>query len=321
MSRVLVTGARGFVGRHLCDLLVACGYDVIGTTRAATDSVGDTRMRLVTVGDISEDVSWDGILEGVENVVHLAARVHVMRDVEKDPLAAFRRVNVTGTRSLLRSLEANGVKRLIYLSTIKVLGDMTSSQPFSATDAPTPPDPYAQSKLEAEQLVQDFGVNTGIETVIIRPPLVYGPGVGGNFAKLLRVLDKRIPLPFGLVNNARSMVNVVNLCDLIRECLTNSAASGERFLVSDNEDVSTPELLRLMASSMSQPARLLPVPVPMLEFAAKMFGQSASMSRLTGSLEVDIEHTMRALNWNPPVTLAEGIDSTVAWHKGQRVDG
>ena len=166
-----------------------------------------------------------------------------------------------------------GVRRFVYLSSVKVHGEETTDAPFSASDRLMPVDPYGQSKLEAEKLVETIGAELGIETVIIRPPLVYGPGVGGNFVRLLRMVDKGIPLPFGRIENSRSLVGVHNLCDLIRECLTNSAASGKRFLVSDNEDVSTPELIRLIARSMSRPARLLPVPVPMLTLAAKMLGQ------------------------------------------------
>jgi nucleoside-diphosphate-sugar epimerase len=276
---------------------------------------------LRTIGDIGDDLDWGPIFEGIDYVVHLAARVHVMQDVEKDPLAEFRRINVRGTEQMLRHEGMRGVRRFVYLSSVKVHGEETTKAPFFASDRLMPVDPYGQSKREAEQLVEAIGTELGIETVIIRPPLVYGPSVGGNFARLLGMVDKGIPLPFGLIKNSRSLVGVHNLCDLIRECLISSAASGKRFLVSDNDDVSTPELIRLMASSMSRRARLLPVPVSMLTFVARMLGQSAAMSRLTGSLQVDIEDTMRTLNWKPPVSVAEGIQSTVILHKRQEADG
>jgi UDP-glucose 4-epimerase len=241
-----------------------------------------------------------------------------MRDAEKDPLVAFRQVNVGGTEQILRHEGMRGVRRFVYLSSVKARGEATTDVPFSASDRLMPLDPYGQSKLEAEQLVQAIGTEIGIETVIIRPPLVYGPGVGGNFVRLLGAVDKGVPLPFGLIENFRSLVSVQNLCDLIGECLANTAASGKRFLVSDNEDVSTPDLIRLIASSMSRPARLVPVPVAVLTVAAKLLGQSGEMSRLIGSLQVDIEETMQTLNWKPPVSLADGIQSTVTWYQEQK---
>jgi len=209
---------------------------------------------------------------------------------------------------------------VIYVSTVKVFGDETREEPFSSADDTSPSDPYAMSKLEAEHLVEEIGARAGFETTIIRPPLVYGPGVGGNFVRLLRMVDKGIPLPFGLINNSRSLVSVDNLCDLIRECLTNPSASGRQFLVSDNSDVSTPELLRQIASAMSRPARLLPFPATILQLAAKLLGRSAEASRLIGSLQVDIDETMRVLNWRPPVSLADGIRSTVAWYEEQKAN-
>lgn len=320
MNRVLVTGATGLVGRNLCKLLVSIGYEVIGTTRSRISDSESLDFELRTIGDIGDDVDWGPILDGIDYVVHLAARVHVMRDAEKDPLAAFRRVNVRGTEQMLRHEGMRGVRRFVYLSSVKVHGEEMTDAPFSASDRLMPVDPYGQSKLEAEQQVEAVGTELGIETVIIRPPLVYGPGVGGNFVRLLEIVDKGIPLPFGWIENSRSLVSVDNLCDLIRECLANCAASGKRFLVSDDNDVSTPDLIRLIAASMSRPARLVPVPVPILTLAAKLLGQSGEMSRLIGSLQVDIEETMRTLNWRPPVSLADGIHSTVTWYQAQKAD-
>jgi len=320
MADVLLTGATGFVGRYLCRSLTSAGYAVTGTTRHSVGDRSADEHKLISVGDLGSAVDWEPVLKGVDCVVHLAARVHVMRDLESDPLAAFRRVNVGGTERLLRHACESGVKRFVYISSVKVHGDATPGAPFKATDAPSPTDPYGHSKLEAERVVEQVCERSGVETVIIRPPLVYGRGVGGNFRRLLQLVEKGYPLPFGRVENQRSLVSVANLCDLIRECLSNESAAGRTFLVSDDQDVSTPELLRLIAASMSRSARLLPVPVPMLALAAKLIGQSAAMSRLTESLQVDIKDTMRTLNWKPPVSVAEGIQSTVTWHKERKAD-
>ena len=323
--KLLVTGAGGFVGLHLCNSLAKLGYDVIGTTRSAAKARNLSKRNLSnwelrTIGDISADIDWSPVLSDVDLVVHLAARVHIMKDEARDPLAAFRQVNVIGTEQLLRHEGMRGVRRFVYLSSVKAHGEATTDVPLSSSDRLMPVDPYGQSKLEAEQVVQAIGTELGIETVIIRPPLVYGPGVGGNFVKLLGAVNKGVPLPFGLIENSRSLVSVQNLCDLIGECLANTAASGKRFLVSDNEDVSTPDLIRLIASSMSRPARLVSVPVAVLTVAAKLLGQSGEMSRLIGSLQVDIEETMQTLNWTPPVSLVDGIQSTVTWYQEQKTD-
>jgi len=320
MNKILITGATGFVGRYLCDFLASLGYGVIGTTRSRTSDSASSNYELRTIGDIGDDLDWGSILEGIDYVVHLAARVHVMQDVEKDPLAEFRRINVRGTEQMLRHKGMRNVRRFVYLSSVKVHGEETTDAPFSASDRLMPVDPYGQSKLEAEQLVEAIGTELGIETVIIRPPLVYGPGVGGNFVRLLRMVHKGIPLPFGHIENSRSFVSVQNLCDLIGECLANSAASRKRFLVSDNNDVSTPELIRLIATSMSRPTRLVPVPASILRLGAKLIGRPAEASRLIDSLQVDIEDTMQTLDWKPPLTLADGIQSTVTWYEEQEAD-
>ena len=320
MQKVLVTGATGFVGRHLCDLLARRGYQVVGTARSLPAGAGNPGYELHEVADIGADVDWDPILDGVDCVVHLAARVHVMDEQETDPLAAFRRVNVEGTQRLLRSDGMRNVKRCVFLSTVKVHGEATRASPFTVGDTPAPADPYAQSKLEAERCLEGIGSEIGLETVIIRPPLVYGPGVGGNFYRLMKMVSKGVPLPFGRIDNRRSLVGVENLCDLILECLSNPSASGNRFLVSDNSDVSTAELVRAIASVMGRPARLLPVPQGMLVFAARLLGKSAEAARLTGSLQVDTRDTMRILNWQPPLELSDGVKSAVDWYQEQGKD-
>ena len=315
MSRILVTGATGFVGRHLSNVLLSEGHEVLGTTRKDTGATSETDLRLTTIPDIGDYVDWAPALQDVDSVVHLAARVHVMKESAEDPLATYRRTNVAGTENLLRRAGKHGIKRFVFISTVKVHGDATYGTPYSTADTLAPTDPYGCSKLEAEELVKRIGAEDGIETVIIRPPLVYGPGVAGNFLRLLRLVDKGIPLPFGLVENVRSLVGVDNLCDLIRECLTNHSAVGKRFLVSDNSDVSTRELVGHIATAMSKRARILPVPPRMISLAAKLVGKSAEASRLLDSLQVDISDTMQTLNWKPPVSLEDGVRSTVRWHR------
>ena len=318
MSKVLVTGASGFVGGHLCELLVERGYEVIGTTRSVSVEVGAQTWELVSIGDIGGDVDWLPILEDVDYIVHLAARVHVMDEQETDPLAAFRRVNVRGTEHLLKSAGAQGVKRVVFVSTIKVHGDDTAGAPYTSADALAPSDPYGQSKLEAEDVVDRLGKDLGFETTIIRPPLVYGPGVGGNFMRLAGLVARGIPLPFGSIDNSRSLVYVGNLCDLVCECLTNPAAAGNCFLVSDNVDLSTRQLVQSIAAAMSKRARMLPVPAVFLRFVAKLVGRTEEVSRLTDSLQVDISNTIETLAWTPPVAPQEGIRSTVLWYERQR---
>lgn len=321
MNKILVTGATGFVGRHLCEMLSKKGLTVIGAVRSLPADGEPPGYELRAVGDIAENVDWDPILDGVDGVIHLAARVHVMHEQDNDPLAAFRRVNVLGTEKLLRSANMRTVKRVVYVSSIKVHGDATTASPFSAADTPDPSDPYAQSKLEAEHKLEAIGADVGFETVVIRPPLVYGPGVGGNFLRMMQIVDRRLPMPLASVDNRRSLVYVDNLCDLICECLGNPAAPGKRFLVSDNADVSTPDLIRLIAASMSRPARLFPVPLRLLGLAAKLTGRSAEVSRLIGSLQLDVSGTTQALGWRAPVSLDDGIDATVKWYEAQKANG
>jgi nucleoside-diphosphate-sugar epimerase len=318
MHKVLVTGATGFVGRHLCRLLRKSGHEVIGAARSMPPEHKALDYELRVVGDIGEAIDWEPVLDGVDSIVHLAARVHVMDEHESDPLAEYRRVNVAGMARLLRSASIRDVKRVVYLSTAKVLGESTAETPFSADDAPAPMDPYSQSKLEAERELEQIGADMGFDTVIIRPPLVYGPGVGGNFLRIMRLVDKGIPLPLAGIKNRRSLVGVENLCDLVRECLVNPAAAGKRLLVSDNADMSTPGLIRLIAALMGRSPRLFPVPGKLLGLAAKLTGRSTEVSRLMGSLHVDIAETMRALDWQPPVTVEKGVSATVKWYEAQR---
>ena len=321
MRRVLVTGATGFVGRHLCDLLSSRGFDVTAAVRNEPLPEDDFGHPFAVIGDIGATVDWSPILDGIDTVVHLAARVHLMRDPARDPMSEFRRVNVRATEQLIRDSVRRGVRRFIFLSTIKVHGDVTSDRPFAGSDVLAPTDPYAVSKLEAENLVASVGMETQLEAVTIRPPLVYGAGVGGNMLRLMRLVDRGFPIPLGSVHNSRSLVAVSNLCDLISECISNDAAPGNRFLVSDDADVSVRRIIELMASAMSRPLRLLNIPVPLLRLAASAVGRGAEVSRLVDSLEVDIRETRQSLDWTPPVELEDEISSTVDWYLEQKSRG
>ena len=272
----------------------------------------------VAVGDIDGRTDWSRALAGMEAVVHLAARVHVMHERAADPLAEFRKVNVDATLNLARQAAAEGVKRLVYLSTIKVNGERTTAQPFRADDTPAPSDPYSVSKMEAEKGLLRLAGESEMEVVILRPPLVYGPGAAGNFARLVSLVRKRWYLPLASISNRRSLVGIENLCSLITVCLAHPAAANRVLLASDGEDVSTPELIRLMARSCGLTARLFPVPVGLLHMAAQVLGRKRELDRLTGSLQIDCSPTQRLLGWQPPVSLAQGIPGQHRHRRGKR---
>lgn len=305
-ERVLVTGANGFVGRALCAEAVTRNWNVRGTARSHRDL--PNMIEGFVIGGINGIMNWRDVLANRDIVVHLAARVHVMQEVIADPLAEFRRVNVEGTLNLARQAALAGVRRFVYVSSIKVNGEATRFvSPFLADDAPAPLDAYGVSKMEAEQGLREIALRTSMEVVIIRPPLVYGPGVKANFATMMRLLWRGVPLPLGAIHNQRSLVALDNLVDLIMTCVTHPAAAGQTFLVSDDEDVSTTELLRRMGQAMGHPARLVPVPASFLKLAASMVGKQDVAQRLCGSLQVDIEKTRRLLGWSPPLTLDQGL--------------
>lgn len=308
-SRTLVTGGNGFVGAALFFRLLRDGIPALGVVRREPVSPGCIRGP-----GLEGDADWSALLEGCRAVIHTAARVHVMHDPATDPLAAYRAANVDGTLRLARQAAAAGVQRFVFLSSIKVNGERTApGQAFTASDDPTPQDAYGISKTEAEAGLMKLAAETGMEVVIIRPPLVYGPGVKANFLNMMRWLRRGIPLPLGAVeHNRRSLVALDNLVDLIVTCIDHPAAANQVFLASDGEDLSTTALLRRLAVAMNVPARLLPVPVWVLEAGAAMLGRRAMMQRLCGNLQVDISKTRSLLGWTPPVGVDEGLRRAAA---------
>ncbi|MDA1082812.1 MAG: NAD-dependent epimerase/dehydratase family protein [Gemmatimonadetes bacterium] len=304
---VLVTGASGFVGRAVVAQILRDGRE---TPRAAVrrDAAAPSGAEIARVGDLDANTDWSSSLRGARMVVHCAARVHVMRESAADPLKEFRRVNVAGSAALAKQAAAAGVERFVFLSSIKVNGEETAQgAPFTADDLPAPLDPYGVSKLEAELALRDVAATTPMTVAIIRPVLVHGPGVKGNFLTMMKLLAMGIPLPFGAVDNRRSLVALDNLCDLVVTCARHPAAANKTFLVSDGEDLSTAALLRRLAASLDKPARLVPVPASLLNIAATVVGAGSIARRVLGSLQVDISSTRSALGWSPPVGVDAGL--------------
>lgn len=311
MLKILVTGANGFVGRALCAPAVSRGMAVRGITRDICDlAIG---IENLVVGSIDGNTDWLDALADCEVVVHLAARVHVMQEAAADPLDEFRRVNVQGTLNLGLQAAAAGVRRFVFVSSVKVNGEDTlAGQAFTEGDTPSPQDPYGQSKHEAELGLRQLAADTGMEVVIIRPPLVYGPGVKANFAALMRAVQRGWPLPLGAVHNQRSLVALDNLVDFIVTCITHPLAANQTFLVSDGKDLSTSELVRGMAQAAGVPERLLPVPVWALQAGASLLGKGDAVQRLCGNLQVDISKARSFLGWVPPLSVEEGLRRAMA---------
>lgn len=314
--RVLITGASGFVGGRLVNVLASEGSFELYA--AARQDISDSPAIVRTVEDFCSEAKVTPLVEGIDVIVHAAARVHVMNDKSADPLEAFRKVNVEGTLNLARAAASAGAKRFIFISSIKVNGEGTlKGFPFTADSTPAPIDAYGISKLEAEQALKELALATNMEVVIIRPVLVYGPGVKANFLNMMRWIDKGIPLPFGAIHNRRSLVFIDNLVDLIRVCIVHPAAANQTFLVSDGVDVSTTLLLRKMATALNKTSRLLAVPSSLLELGASLVGKKSLSQRLCGSLQVDITKTTKLLGWTPPVSIDQALRDTASAFKEQ----
>ena len=313
MRKILVTGASGFVGQALCKQLIEnkdCKLRILLRSGFNTKNIDDAILQnCELVNEVSRDI---------DIVIHLAARVHVMRDGELDPLRIFRKINVDWTSELATAAVANKVKRFIFMSSLHVNGNNSDNKLFQETDTPNPQTPYAISKLEAEMALQDIAAKTGLETVIIRPPLVYGAKVKGNFLSLLKLINKGLPfLPVGALNNKRSYVGINNLVSLLLNCIENPKAANETFLVSDDEDISTTELIKLLAQYLNKSRPMLQVPVKFLEKIAILCGKSDIIEKLSAPLRVDISKAKELLGWYPKQSLEEGLKETVEWFKNR----
>jgi nucleoside-diphosphate-sugar epimerase len=309
-SSVLVTGARGFVGSHLCKLLVQNGWRVTASSRTQRDSPLTPGATEVHLSMSSSTKEWQSALTSIECIVHLAAEVHVIGSAERS-CSPFYEVNVLGSRLVAEQAARAGVRRFIFLSTVKVNGEGGSLRPYRADDIPAPSDPYAQSKLEAERQLRHFCRGAGVELVIIRPPLVYGPGVRANFQRLLRVIELGVPLPLHSIKNRRSLISIWNLTDFIETCMTHPQAAGDTWLISDGEDLSTPDLFRKLSGLMHRPDRLFAFSPQLLQRIAGAFGMSAEFNRLSTSLVVDSTPAREKLHWSPITSVDEALARTV----------
>jgi nucleoside-diphosphate-sugar epimerase len=309
-NTVLVTGANGFVGRALCAALAAAGRGV----RHAERRMDAASAGAVAIGDIGPDTDWSTALDGVGCIVHLAARTHVLRETAGDALAAYRRINVAGTERLARAAAARGARRLVFLCSVKVNGEATDERPYNEEDAPRPEDAYGISKTEAERALAGIAAETGLEITVLRPPLVYGPGVKGNFLRLMRLVARGVPLPLGAIDNRRSFIYLGNLVDAIMRALDTPRAAGRTYLAADGEDLSTAALVRALAAALGVKPRLMPFPFAPLKLAATLAGRGAEFARLAGSLQVDSSRIRRELDWRPPYTVAQGLEQTAKWY-------
>ncbi len=314
MTRVLVTGAGGFVGGALCRVLAVAGFDVVAGTRNGELPASGLETR--RIGDLSDkDVLADAVA-GIDMVVHLAAHAHVLADIELGPLSAYRRINVSGTRLIAETALDAGIKRLVFLSSVKVNGEQTGARPFGEDDPPAPEDAYGISKWEAEQALAAVALGTAMETFILRSPLVYGPGVRANFLSLLKLCSAPLPLPFGTVTgNRRSLIYLGNLSDAIRHVLTHDGGGGT-YLVSDGEDLSTAEMVRRIRHALGRSAGLFPAPQALLRAALTGVGKGAASDRLFESLAVDSSRITRDTGWRAPFSVDDGLSATASWFWG-----
>jgi len=315
--RVLVTGATGFVGKAIVDRLLAEGCDVlVATRRSGSDPA--VKGTMTCHFDLERpDLLELKALDGVDVIVHAAARVHVMQPTDDEEERA-QRCNVEATRALAQAAVAAGVRRFVFVSSIKVYGGRATDVPLSLADPPAPTDAYGRSKLQAENLLRELEAARGLEVTIIRPPLVYGPGVRANFLRLMSLVERGVPLPLGLVDNRRSLIAVQNLADLVVTAMKHPAAAGRTWLASDGDDLSTPDLVRRMGIALARGVRLWPVPVPLLKWGGRVLGREAELSRLCDSLQVDSSLTRADLGWTPPIGIQEALEVTAKWFRAER---
>lgn len=309
-NKILLTGSTGFVGSVITQRLNHSDYQLFPVVRSIK---GDSPQSAIEVGDIDGNTDYSSALSGADVVIHVAARAHIMNDESSDPLAEYRKVNVEGSENLARQAAAAGVKRFVFISSVKVSGESTTAKsPYSELMKPAPEDAYGQSKYEAEEVLKQVSADTGMDVVIIRPPLVYGAGVKANFFSLVKLSSLSIPLPFGAVNNKRSMVYVENLVDFIIKCIDHPNAANQTFLVSDGEDLSLKSLITYIRKAMGRSPLLLTVPVALFKLAGKLTGKSGVVDRLVGDLQVDSSKAREILDWTPQYTVEQGIAATVS---------
>ena len=310
--KLLVTGANGFLGKSLCAALCRDQFLVVAASR--TPALLTKCITPFVVGKLENYFDWRTALQDVEVVVHLAARVHIIQDITENPLQAFLDINLHATVNLAEAAAKAGVKRFIFVSSIKVNGEFTGKNPFTECDVPQPQDAYAISKWEAEKALRMIEKETGMEVVIVRPPLVYGAGVKANFASLLKVVNKKTPLPLASVKAKRSLIYVGNLVDALVVCVLNPKAAGQTYLVSDGDAISMPQLIKKMALALHKPSYILPFPVSIMRLLAKAVGKTSSVDRLTQSLVIDSSKIRQELDWKPPFTMDQGLKETADWY-------
>ncbi|MBB4517820.1 NAD-dependent epimerase/dehydratase family protein [Paraburkholderia fungorum] len=314
-QNVLVTGANGFVGKAVSRALRQRGDAVVGLVRRPGSAAEGVREWVADHDDFQGlDFAWPRSLR-CDSVIHLAARVHLLTDAVADPLAAYRLTNVAGALRVATAARRAGARRFVFVSSIKAVGERSAARPIAEADKPAPVDPYGISKLEAERALIEYGRESGLEIVIVRPPLVYGPGVRANFLQLMNAIAKGVPLPLGSISALRSLVFVDNLADALVHCTTDPRAAGEIFHVTDGRDLSVSELARALATQLHAPARLIPVPVSLLSLAGRLTGRSAQVERLVGELRIDSSHICERLGWHPPYTIEHGLLETAAWYR------
>jgi UDP-glucose 4-epimerase len=308
-KKILLTGGTGFIGKALLSELLNNKFLLVSAVRRLNPNI-PSPISEYEIKNIDSKTNWGHLVQDIDTIIHLAARAHILNDTNTDPLAVFREINTEGTLGLARQAASAGVRRFIFISSIGVNGNQTTSAPFTMDDIPVPIEPYAISKLEAEIGLKKIGEKTGMEIVIIRPPLVYGSDAPGNFRRLISLVAKSIPLPLGAIHNRRSFIALDNIVDLIKTCIEHPNAANQTFLASDDDDLSTTELLQRLATSLGKPSHLIPVPAYLLTTAATLLGKRDLIQRLCGSLQVDISHTKQILNWSPPLSVTDALQKT-----------